>query len=272
MLMGVPTTFVVRTINFLDESSVSELTVTKQAFTAPIVMIEGPASREVVSAQTLRLRGDVVLSSCVTEVDKSVEFQWSLVAVVPNDLDEALALDPVTQVTRSLYIGPSQLVPGHNYTFKLTGRMKANQTNVGSEQVQLVCRYAALVAKLDGSDRMVKLGDMLTLNASSSLDSDGILPPGVPVYKTDYAWECFTATGRACLGPESTALLVNKAVLDFDTLQLAPGEYRFQVMLFKEPGPRVASASVKIWISLNSVPQVAINSEKPETLTLNPKP
>ena len=260
MLMGVPATFAVRAINFLDESSVSELTVTKMPQAAPVMMIEGPASREVLSTATTRVRGDVVLSSCATETDTTVEFEWSLVQVVPDDLPAPLELDALTKSTRSLYIAPSQLVAGHNYTLQLTGRMKTNLTNAGSVRVTLVCTYASLVAKLEGSDRAVVWGDMLVLDARKSLDLDGPTPEGMPVRKIDYSWQCMTSAGDACLGPENPALLVNSAILELDTMVLTPGVYTFTVTLLKEPGPRTASTSVKIWITPTVGPRVAINA------------
>jgi hypothetical protein len=258
LLQGVPVTFVVRAINFLDESSVAELTVLKRDITAPIITIEGPRSKEVFSTATTRLRGDVVLSSCVTESDRSVDFEWSLASVEPNDLSEPLELDSVTRNTRSLYIAPGDLLPGHNYTFQLKGAMKVNQSNFGTEEVMIVCQYAPLVAKLAGSNRAIEWGDVLTLDATSSIDLDGEPQPGAPVWNIDYTWDCFTDAGEPCLGPENPALLVNKPILDLDTLILSPGSYTFQVTLMKEPGPRTSSASVEIWIAPNVSPNAAI--------------
>ena len=258
LTLGLPATFVLRAFNFLDQSSLSELTVVKRDSTAPIIMIEGPQSKEVFSTQITRLRGDVVLSRCASEIDKSVDFEWSLVRVSPDDLSKTLELDSVTRATRSLYIAPKQLVPGHTYTFQLTGTMKTNRTNTGSEQVSIVCVYAPLVAKLAGSDRAIKWGDILTLDATASIDLDGAPPPGAPVWPLDYAWDCFTASGSACLGPENPALLVNEAKLLLDSIMLAPGVYTFRVTLLKEPGPRRDSASVKIWILPNVSPALAV--------------
>jgi hypothetical protein len=256
--LGVPATFVLRVFNFLDQSSLSELTVMKSHVTVPIIMIEGPKSKEVFSTQITRLRGDVVLSRCAAEVDKSVDFEWSLVRVFPDDLSEIFKLDSVTRATRSLYIAPRQLVAGHTYTFQLSGTMQTNRTNIGSEQINLVCVYAPLVAKIAGSDRAIRLGDILTLDATASLDLDGAPPPGAPVWPLDYAWDCFTKSGSACLGPENPAMLVNEAKLLLDSIMLSPGVYNFQVTLLKEPGPRRDSASVKIWILPNVSPALVV--------------
>jgi len=258
LLLGVPATFVVRAVNFLDESSLSELTVMKHDVTAPIIMIEGAHSRDVFSTLITRLRGDVVLSSCASEADKSVDFEWKLTKIAPDDLTMAVELDTVTRYTRSLYIAPGQLVAGHKYTFQLSGTMKTNTSNMGTEQVEINCQYAPLVAKLKGSDRAVNWGHMLTLDSSASLDLDGTPPPGAPVWSIDYRWKCFTVTGDPCLGPENPALLVNEPVVQLDTQVLSPGTYTFEVTLLKEPGPRTASAMVKIWITPNIAPQVAI--------------
>jgi len=256
--LGVSATFVLRAFNFLDQSSLSELTVMKSHVTVPIIMIEGPQAKEVFSTQITRLRGDVVLSRCAAEVDKSVDFEWSLVRVFPDDLSETLKLDSVTRATRSLYIAPRQLVAGHTYTFELTGTMQTNRTNTGSEQINLVCVYAPLVAKIAGSDRAIQWGDILTLDATASLDLDGAPPPGAPVWPLDYAWDCFTKSGSACLGPGNPAMLVNEAKLLLDSIMLSPGVYDFQVTLLKEPGPRRDSASVKIWILPNVSPALVV--------------
>ena len=51
-------------------------------------------------------------------------------------------------------------------------------------------------------------------------------------------------------------------MLLLDTLILSPGAYTFRVTLLKEPGPRRAATSVKIWIAPNVSPRVAIEPLK----------
>jgi hypothetical protein len=261
LLQGVPVTFVVRVTNFLQESSLSDMTVLKRSFTAPIIMIEGPQTRQVLSTEIVRLRGDVMLSACAAENDKSVEFEWSLISQSPGlgGFGAPLELDVVTRGTRSLYIAAGQLQPGHNYTFQLTGRMKENQTNLGAEQVVIACKYAELVAKIHGSDRAVHWGDVLELDASASLDLDGAPQRGTPVWLIDYSWACFTANGDACFEAGNRAMISAAAVLEIDTLTLSPGLYTFEVSLLKEPGPRQASTNVRILIMPDMEYQVAIS-------------
>ena len=50
------------------------------------------------------------------------------------------------------------------------------------------------------SDRAVEWGDILTLDASASIDLDGAPLPGAPSWQIDYSWDCFTDAGDACLG------------------------------------------------------------------------
>jgi hypothetical protein len=243
-------------INFWDEENEGELWVYKAKNSTPVVQIQGPSYREVFSLQSFKLRGDVTLSNCTGYSDTALSLLWSVQKVVPASATIPI-LDLQTVQTRSLYVAASTLSPGITYIFQLEASTEIGEGVVGTETIEIKCVFGPLVANIDKQSRMVSAQDDLELDASKSYDLDASgKAADVPF---TFSWSCWTDSRRSCFQDITGILLQNSPRIVLRSGTLVAGLYSFAVNVTKEPGPRLAQASVKVWVYPGQIPSVGIS-------------
>jgi hypothetical protein len=255
--------FVVRVSNFLDAAHTDIVTVRKVADSGPAVFIEGPNTVNARSSQSFKLRGSATLSAC-NKGREDIEWAWSVTSSAPSSM--LLTLNEKTKDTRNLYVPENSLVPGHSYSFTLTGKMAANTSNVGAATVVVNCVFAPVLARISGGDKGVSMNSDLLLDAGGSLDLDGTNAVGVFNYK----WTCQNAAGKECFNDVDGLLLRDTRILELTRGTLVPGLYTFGVTVSKEPGPRTAFTKVTVYVmptaqmpvSVLPLPKAKINSNE----------
>ena len=248
--------FQLRVINFWDEENEGALWVYKSKNSTPVVQIQGPSYRQVFSLQSFKLRGDVTLSNCSENSDTVLALLWSIQKVVPASATVP-TLDFKTVRTRSLYVAASTLSPGITYIFQLEASPESGESVVGTETIEIECIFGPLVANIDKQSRTVSAQDDLELDASKSYDLDASgKATEVPF---TFSWSCSTDSSRSCFQDNTGILLQNSPHIVFKSGTLVPGLYTFSVNVTKEPGPRLAQASAKVWVYPGQVPSVGIS-------------
>ena len=212
--------------------------------------------RQVFSTQSFKLRGDVTLSNCSdTHVD-SLDLQWSIISTLPAAVSVP-TLDPQTENTRTLYVPPQVLLPGTNYTFLLEVSVFSSEGGTGVATVEVVCVFGPLVASIDGGSRTTSAQESLVLDASKSYDLDGSMIAST--YPFVFSWACINDQGGLCFVDTEGVLLQSSSMLFLKAGTLLPGAYLFSVNATKEPGPRVSTTAVWVWVYPGLVPAVGID-------------
>ena len=117
-------------------------------------------------------------------------------------------------------------------------------------------KQSAIVAAIDGGDRLAGLSDTLTLDASGSRDPDLADATG-DAAGLAFVWRCAVVAGSSPCN--DTALDGDSARLGYARLPLryfGVGTFEFTATAVK--GERNASASVQIEVVLDSVPPVSV--------------
>ena len=242
LMVGESYQFVVKVSNFLDAAHTDIITVTKVADSGPAVFIEGPNTVDVRSSQPFKLRGSATLSAC-NEGSEDIEWAWSVTSTsAPSSM--LPTLNEKTKDTRNLYVPENSLVPGHSYSFILTGKMAANVSNFGAATVVVNCVFAPVLAQVSGGDKGISMNEDLLLDAGGSLDLDGAHAVG----GFNYKWTCQNAAGQECFNDVDGLLLRDTSKLELARGTLVPGVYTFGVSVSKEPGPRTAFTSVTVYV------------------------
>jgi hypothetical protein len=244
-----------RISNFLDVEDETVLVVAKSFNSSPIVQIQGPSVRQVFSSRSFKLRGDVGLSNCSGSEDPTLDLQWSIVNVVPS-LPALPAVDSQTEYTRALYVPAGALMPGYAYMFQLLATSAIDPTETGVDTVVVQCAFSPLIASIDGGSRTVSAQDQISLDASKSYDLDN--SASASQYPLMYSWACETGARSRCFMDTEGLLLRSTSSIVLKAGTLVPGAYTFTVNVTKEPGPRLATTSVDIWVYPARVPSVGI--------------
>ena len=235
---------------------------------SPRINIAGATTRSVDYKSALRLIGMPVISPC-PGASTQLAFKWSIDPASPD----SFALNKQTMDTPKLYIAPNTLVPTKNYVLMLTGSDISDASVVpGVTRVALTVPSSPVSASIAGGNRKVSNGvgtDALVLDGSGSRDPDDVAQASS---QFEYKWTCATELdGSSCYTEEEygpgdqiwyTARLEvpsrHAKIANVPTLK--PEALVFTLLVTKEPGPRIASATVTITLVETKVPAVSIAS------------
>ena len=245
---GVEYTFTISVTNFLLETRTIRHKVTRMPYAIPQILIEGDPIMKTERNKPLYIRANVsvpVGSSdprCNINVP-AVDFTWGF---DNRTVDvQGFPLDPVTRVTKTLYVAPGTLVAGQTYNLKVSGEVDGNSTLSNFAYASVQVKYSPVVLAVSMPSTVTK--DMpFTLDASESLDYDDPSPedPQDPFGPFMFFWGCqrLSPTGEVLQKPCFEGSL--SAILSQDPLDktlnipgniLEEGLYSFTVTGTKEP-------------------------------------
>ncbi|CAM9204557.1 unnamed protein product [Laminaria digitata] len=262
--------FVLRVVTVMGGSAEAGATVFKSPDELLSMKVVGPSALERTRGTSITIRSETGVSSCSTmdSGENTASYSWSLVSTTATEalgeetLDESR--DPRVLVIPRHTLG----FAGSSYVFQLAAEFGA-VSNVANVTVEITS--GAIVAAISGGTRR-KIGSSqaIYLNASTSVDDDGI--DSLPMV---YTWNCADESGSACVSPSRDTL--DMSSLAAGALMSIPGgtlpigvEYVFTVTVSKgdEDGAeewsqlRSDNGSCIVSTSALAVPQVSINPKE----------
>ena len=242
--------------NFLDSSSLVTKTVRVGGPGIPSITILGPGSITAYRAQSISLRAQAIIPICVTDYS-SVSYVWKLY--------KGIQYEPwhinTKKAPNAYGLAPYSLEANSFYTLKVTVTYISSGGNPisSSSTVNLALGTSGVKAViLGGAERTLDASQVLTLDGSYSYNID--YPDDKS--KLQYAWDCTIASGSGFGGDCG----IDGSILQGDILIINPGSldsattYRFDLLVFDGNATSSSSASTKVTILAESVPDVSLSS------------
>ena len=247
LLSGTRYVFTLSVRNFVDVQKSVSIPVTVAGDDTPQLFIAGNSVQNVKSSMPISLRGRAQLSSCAASGTQGVDFSWTQTGG-PQLLQWPI---PKTVKTASLFLPARSLAVGQTYTFRLNGVVKNNANSFSSAEVTINVEASPIIAVIQGGNRSHSENMDLELDASGSIDPDGVDGP------FSFNWQCVP---NPCF-EDRTGIMVK----DSSKIVIPGGSFvsgttvTFTVTVQKDPGPRVSSASVEIDVVQANLPGVSIS-------------
>ena len=252
--------FYLTVTNFLGASNTSSIIVYKSQLALPILQPQGSSQLTMSASSSFSIAVTPVLSSCLTDNNKIMRFNWTISPPVSNQ--------PPSNYPQ-INIPPFLLQAGTTYTFTLMGVMAADPTLASSTAISVAVPASPItVSILGGAVQQTSQLVPLFLTASG-MDPDNTSTLG----NWTFAWSCLSAAGSACLDSQlgsqlntvvnlpmctGNCLRSSSSSIVIDAGKLAAGVYTWSVLATN--GVRTATSTVSVSVVANPIPVVSIAS------------
>jgi hypothetical protein len=181
--------------NFLKAcgSAIKVVSVADSVASVPVVTIVGQPVRTLYRTEPLSVVADACTQSCSgTKSSVGLQYSWAVTQLLPGATSNVNAtLRSASQNPTVFKLPTYSLTVGVTYTLVVTA-LSTSSGQRSSAAVQLKVLQSDLAAVLKGgSTRYAMVGDILTLDASSSYDKD-YPQQALPSATVSYAWHCLT--------------------------------------------------------------------------------
>ena len=214
--------------NFLDRASESDAFVVRLSSEAlPSVELVGGAHREIAVNRALSVEAAAAASTCDGDAGAGVSYAWRLYSADGTELDVA----STSKNPRFFKLDANALEAGEVYDLRVIVSDKTNLNNTATTTIFVTS--GAVVATIDGGNRVVSMYDTLVLDANASYDENG-------ASDLAYAWSC----------DREDVIIPSSPVVALDVSGLGEGRVVFAVNVSRVDGDDGASSSASVIIDL----------------------
>ena len=270
--------FTFRLCNFLGSCGVSDAPVRVQASSADvsITALVGMNSRTIVRSRELKVQSTSFIQSCDGGVSSSgLQFSWSIEAsaVLDNSVEDIALPSSVSQNPAIFKVPPYSLTANVEYSIRLTVTTSTSPVLSSATEAIVIVEAADLVAILSGgSNRALKIGEIMTIDASRSYDEDTPDATGL-VAGLAFSWSCvqllpqFSATCSLTM-PSNVEATTATELFDV-TADYTASNTTSRVTVVVYNAARSATAFTDIAVSEVAQPQLDITSKMNSLRSIN---
>ncbi|EGG21581.1 IPT/TIG domain-containing protein [Cavenderia fasciculata] len=236
--------FALKVTNWLGKSDKTSVTISKVFNDVITVNIFGPSQIRIPSIP-ISLEGVASANGCSGNQNSNFVYQWR----VTPDL-----LVPVNLNGRSLFVPVNAWRSGENYTFTLSATAG---DSTGEDTVNVSINKRNILAKISGGDRTFAKGEMITLDASSSVDPDNSEGSDSSITYS-YKWVCTVSEQTVGNCPLES---LSEPIISFNSSEWDAGKYVISVEVI--PSDNIRRSGVAItWIQLTNFDFIDVTIDK----------
>eukprot|EP00854_Cymbomonas_tetramitiformis_P000561 gene561-957_t len=250
MQTGYTYKFAVRVYNFLGEMTLRYHEVTRRSWAIPNLLVQGDPVLTTFRNQGLFAKADIAVPQdgppeCSVP-SPDMRYRWSSNENEPDN--NQFRFDPQTRYSKNMYIPPFTLTAGLTYYIEVEGEIDGAPELYNKALAQVYCRYSSLDLSVQ-TPMQVMPADGITIDTTNSFDPDDPSPdnPEYPFGKFQVYFSCYNVSTDGitpevppydkCFNDEMGLMYPDpeEGVLILPPDTLAPGRYRFDVSISKEP-------------------------------------
>jgi hypothetical protein len=172
--------------NFMDVCGTAVHVMYATDVKTPIVVIQGQATREVYTQNSLLLTADGYTANCDgTKSYSDVTYSWH---VTVDDVVDA-SIVSISTDSKKFKVDEFNLIPQTDYKIIVTGTSLAEGTSSESFVTITVSQSDLVLVTSGGTQQSARIGEAILIDVSESYDSD--FAPGAGITELRFEFECF---------------------------------------------------------------------------------